>query len=75
MDIRELVLLIAKVALNCQKNHIHRLSTITTLADADKQPIKFLAKRGNHYYYLFSVSNIDLKYEDDGSTWTVELIN
>ena len=74
MDIRELVLLIAKVALNCQKNHIHRLSTITTLADADKQPVKFLTNGGKYYYYLFSISGIDLKYEDNGTTWTVELI-
>ena len=74
MDIRELVLLIAKVALNCQKNHIHRLSTITTLADADKQPIKFLTNGGKYYYYLFSITGIDLKDEDNCTTWTVELI-
>ena len=74
MNKKELVLFIAKIALKCQKNHIHRLNTIQTLADADKQPIKFLAKGGKYYYYLFSISNIDLKYEDNGTNWTVELI-
>lgn len=74
MDKTELVLFIAKVALNCQKNHIHRVNTITTLADADKQPVKFLTSKKKYYYYLFSIANVDLKYEDNGTTWTVELI-
>lgn len=74
MNKKELVLFIAKVALRCQKNHIHRLNTIQTLADHNKQPVKFLTKGGKYYYYLFSISNIDLKYEDNGTTWTVELI-
>lgn len=74
MNKKELVLFIAKIALKCQKNHIHRLNTIQTLADADKQPIKFLTSKGKYYYYLFSIANVDLKYEDNGTTWTVELI-
>lgn len=45
------------------------------LADKNKKPVKFLAKRGNHYYYLFSVSSINLKYEDNGTNWTVEFID
>ena len=72
---RDLVLVIVKTALSIQENHIRRIVTIDNLADNNKKPIKFLAKKGNHYYYLFSVSNINLKYEDDGTTWTVEFIN
>ena len=68
---RDLVLVIVKAALSVQKNHILRIATIDNLADNNKKPIKFLAKKGNHYYYLFSVSCINLKYEDDGTTWTV----
>lgn len=74
MQKKLLVLYIAKIALRYQKNHINRLYTIQKLADADKQPIKFLAKGGKYYYYLFSISNIDLKYEDNGNNWTIELI-
>ena len=72
---RDLVLVIVKAALSVQKNHILRIVAMDNLADKNKKPIKFLAKKGNHYYYLFSVSNIDLKYEDDGTTWTIEFIN
>ena len=72
---KDLVLVIVKAALSVQKNHILRIVTMDNLADNNKKPVKFLAKGGNHYYYLFSVSNIDLKYEDDGTTWTVEFIN
>ena len=72
---KDLVLVIVKTALSVQKNHILRIVAMDNLADKNKKPIKFLTKRGNHYYYLFSVSNIDLKYEDNGTTWTVELID
>ena len=72
---RDLVLVIVKTALSIQKNHILRIVTMDNLADNNKKPVKFLAKGRNHYYYLFSVSNIDLKYEDDGTTWTVEFID
>ena len=72
---RDLVLIIVKAALSVQKNHILRIVTMDNLADRNKKPIKFLAKGGNHYYYLFSVSNINLKYEDDGTNWTVEFID
>ena len=37
--------------------------------------MKFLAKGGKHYYYLFSVANIDLVYEDDGNNWYITLID
>ena len=72
---KDLVLVIVKAALSVQKNHILRIVTMDNLADNNKKPVKFLDKGGNHYYYLFSVSNIDLKYEDNGTTWTVEFIN
>jgi hypothetical protein len=72
---RDLVFLIVKACLAVQKNHIHRIVIIKSLADKNKAPLRFLAKRGKHYYYLFTVSNIDLKYEDDGENWTVEMIN
>jgi len=72
---RDLVFLIVKACLAVQKNHIHRIVMIKKLADKGKPPLHFLAKGGKHYYYLFTVSNIDLKYEDDGKNWTVEMIN
>lgn len=72
---RDLVLVIVKASLAVQKNHILRVVTIKNLADKNKTPLRFLAKGGKHYYYLFTVSNIDLKYEDDGENWTVEMIN
>ena len=72
---RDLVLFIVKTVLSVQKNHILRIVAMDKLADRNKKPIKFLTRKGHHYYYLFSVSNIDLKYEDDGTTWTVEFIN
>lgn len=72
---RDLVLVIVKASLAVQKNHILRVVTIKNLADKNKAPLRFLAKGGKHYYYLFTVSNIDLKYEDDGKDWTVEMIN
>jgi len=72
---RDLVFLIVKACLAVQKNHILRVVMIKKLADKNKAPLRFLAKRGKHYYYLFTVSNIDLKYEDDGENWTVERIN
>jgi len=72
---RDLVFLIVKACLAVQKNHILRVVMIKKLADKGKPPLRFLAKRGKHYYYLFTVSNIDLKYEDDGENWTVEMIN
>lgn len=70
----KLVLLIAKTALSLQKNHINRIYTCQQLADKNKQPIKFLTSQGKHYYYIFSISNIDLKYEDDGKNWSISLI-
>lgn len=72
---RDLVLVIVKASLAVQKNHILRVVTIKNLADKNKAPLRFLTKGGKHYYYLFTVSNIDLKYEDDGKDWTVEMIN
>ena len=72
---RDLVLVIVKAALSVQKNHILRIVTMDNLADKNKKPVKFLAKRGNHYYYLFSVSSINLKYKDNGTNWTVEFID
>lgn len=74
MNKKSLVLFIAKTALSIQKNHINRVLTCQTLADKNKQPIRFLTSKGKHYYYIFSISNIDLKYEDDGKNWTINLL-
>lgn len=70
---KNLVLFIVLTACSYQKNHIHRLNAIQKLADKDKQPMKFLAKGGKHYYYLFSVANTDLIYEDNGKEWYIKL--
>lgn len=70
---KSLVLFIVLTACSYQKNHIHRLNAIQKLADNDKQPMKFLAKGGKHYYYLFSVANTDLIYEDNGKEWYIQL--
>lgn len=70
---KNLVLFIVLTACCYQKNHIHRLNAIQKLADKDKQPMKFLAKGGKHYYYLFSVANTDLIYEDNGKKWYIQL--
>jgi hypothetical protein len=58
---RDLVLVIVKASLAVQKNHILRVVMIKNLADKNKTTLRFLTKGGKHYYYLFTVSNIDLQ--------------
>lgn len=69
---KSFVLHMCLVTLTTCKNHIERLSICQQLADHNKQPMRFMSKK--HYYYLFSCGTIDLKYEDTGEKWTLELV-
>lgn len=73
MTKKSLALLIVISALTSCENHVRRLDTLNKLADKNKQPVRFSGQKSS--FWLFSVGEIDMRYEVDANNkWFVNLL-